>query len=273
MTHYQHIPSVPLDQYITHFTYYKGYKPQHSIDRYLPNGNVEIIIDLTDIPKYIYDNDKLTTIQTCREIWVSGMRETFITIPSGLDAEMFIIEFRKGQAYSFIGRPLTEITGQVVGGDLALPQVFRELREQLLAQRSPAAMFLVAERILFGHFGDKLSINPFVHFAVSRILVSPSSLTIKDLADRTGYSSKHFIRIFTEHVGLNPKSFLRIIRFQKAIQDIETKGALHWASLALDCGYYDQSHFIADFRNFSGFTPLEYMKKKNSELLNYIPVG
>src|SRR5882757_3296740 len=109
MTHHQYIPSAPLDQYIAHFTYYKGYRPEHSIDRYLPNGNVEIIIDLTTTSKHIYDNYTLETIQTCKKIWISGIRESFITIPSGLDAEMFIIEFRKGQAFSFIGCPLTEI--------------------------------------------------------------------------------------------------------------------------------------------------------------------
>jgi len=273
MTHFQHIPNAPLDQHISRFTYYKGYRPAHSIDRYLPNGNVEIIIDLTERPKHIYDNNTLATIQTCRDIWISGMRESFITIPSGLDAEMFIIEFRKGQAYSFLGYPLTEITGKVVDGDLALSGIFRELREQLREQLSPAGMFAVAEERLLQHFGGRLSVNPIVHFAVTGVLSAPSTLTIKCLADRTGYSSKHFIRIFTDHVGLSPKRFLRIIRFQKAISDIERKGSQRWAALALDCGYYDQAHFISDFRNFSGFTPLEYMKRRNSELLNYIPMG
>ncbi len=273
MTHHQYTPTTPLDQYISCFTYYKGYRPEHSIDRYLPNGNVEIIMDLTGEPKHIYDNHTLTAIQTCTDIWISGMRESFITIPSGLNAEMFIIEFRKGQAYSFLGYPLTEITGKVVDGDLALSAIFWELREQLLEQSSPAAMFAVAEERLLQHFGGRLSVNPFIHYAVSGVLAAPSTLTIKSLADKTGYSSKHFIRIFTDHVGLSPKRFLRIIRFQKAISDIERKGAQRWTSLALDCGYYDQAHFISDFRNFSGFTPLEYLRRRNSELLNYIPVG
>jgi len=54
MTHHHHIPSAPLDQHIAGFTYYKGYRPVHSIDRYLPNGNIEIIIDLTGTPKHSY---------------------------------------------------------------------------------------------------------------------------------------------------------------------------------------------------------------------------
>jgi AraC-like DNA-binding protein len=273
MTHHQHIPNGLLGSFISNFTYYKGFRPTHSIDRYLPNGNIEIIIDLTDTPKYIYDNIDLTEIQACKRIWISGMRNEFITIPSGLDAEMFIIEFKKGMVYPFLGRPLTEITGRVVDGDLILDKAFIQLREQLLACSSTWQMFRAAETVLIKKFGNRLSVNPFIDFSVNKILQSPSALTIKSIADKTGYSSKHFIRIFTDHVGVNPKLFLRIIRFQHAINEIETKGGIPWAALALECGYYDQAHFISDFKKFSGLTPLEYMKKKNSSQLNYIPVG
>jgi AraC-like DNA-binding protein len=273
MTHQHHTPRAMLRPFISNFTYYKGYRPEHRIDRYLPNGNIEIIIDLTDRPKYIYDNHTLTEIQACKKIWISGMRDEFITIPSGLDAEMFIIEFKKGMAHSMLGLPLTEITGRVVDGELILDKVFLELREQLLACPLPADMFTIAERALARKFGSHLTINPFVEFAVARILDSPNSLSIRSVAEKTGYSSKHFIRIFSDHVGVTPKRFLRIIRFQRAINEIEVKGNIPWAALAYDCGYYDQAHFISDFRAFSGLTPLEYMRKRNGDFLNYIPVG
>jgi AraC-like DNA-binding protein len=273
MTHHQHIPNGILTSFIANFTYYKGYKPQHSIDRYLPNGNIEIIIDLTDTPKYIYDNHSLTEIQACKRIWISGMRNEFITIPSGLNAEMFIIEFKKGMAYSFLNRPLTEITGRVVDGDLILDKSFIDLREQLLACSSVTQMFRVAEDALVRKFSTRLSVNPFIEYSVNKIVFAPSSLTIKSIAAKTGFSSKHFIRIFTDNVGVAPKLFLRIIRFQRAISEIETKGDIPWAALALECGYYDQAHFISDFKRFSGFTPLEYMKRRNISQLNYIPVG
>jgi AraC-like DNA-binding protein len=206
-------------------------------------------------------------------MWISGMRNEFITIPSGLDAEMFIIEFKKGMAYPFLGRPLTEITGRVVDGDLILDQAFIDLREQLLACLSATEMFRVAEQALVRKFGGRLSVNPFVEYSINRIVSAPSSLTIGSIAGKTGYSTKHFIRIFTDNVGVTPKLFLRIIRFQKAISEIETKGNIPWAALAYECGYYDQAHFISDFRRFSGFTPLEYMKRRNISQLNYVPVG
>ncbi|MDP4217717.1 MAG: helix-turn-helix domain-containing protein [Bacteroidota bacterium] len=273
MTHQQYIPGATLRPFISNFTYYKGYRPDHRIDRYLPNGNIEIIIDLTDRPKYIYDNQTLTEKQACKRIWISGMRDEFITIPSGLDAEMFIIEFKKGMAYPMLGLPLTEITGTVVHGELILDKVFLELRERLFTCAQAGEMFVLAERLLARQFGSRLTVNPFVEFAVGKILGSPTSLSIRSVADKTGYSARHFIRIFSDHVGVTPKRFLRIIRFQRAINEIEVKGSIPWAALAYDCGYYDQAHFISDFKSFSGLTPLEYMRRRNGDFLNYVPVG
>ena len=66
-----HIPAFPLDQYIESFFYYTGYQPDHSVDRFLPDGNVNLIFDLTDRPKYIYDNTTLKEIQSCKRVWFS----------------------------------------------------------------------------------------------------------------------------------------------------------------------------------------------------------
>ena len=274
MTHHYHIPSFPLNRFITGFTYYKGYVANHSIDRFLPNGNIEIIINLTDEPKYIYDNETLSQSQEFKKLWISGIRNKFISIPSGTGAEMFIIEFKKGMVHSFLGRPLTEIAGQVIEGELILDTIFLELRERLLETVPGAPMFTLAELMLNKRFYNKLVVNPFIDFAVSSIVNNPAGFTIKTIADKAGYSSKHLINIFSQHVGVNPKAFLRVLRFQKAVQEIESKGNINWVQLAYDCGYYDQAHLIANFKEFSGYTPLEYVQAKgNDAWLNYVPVG
>ena len=235
----------------------RGYQPTHSIDRYLPNGNIEIIIDLTDTPKYIYDNHTLMEVQALKKIWISGMRSEYITIPSGLHAEMFIIEFKKGRVHPFLDRPLTEITGRVVEGDRILGRAFMELRERLLAASCAGDRFTLAEGILQAAFCRALVGQSFLLILRwVKILTDHSALTIKSIADKTGFSSKHFIKIFSDHMGVSPKLYLRIIRFQRAIRDIEMTGTIHWASLAYQCGYYDQSPFLFRISGvFRGFTP------------------
>lgn len=104
------------------------------------------------------------------------------------------------------------------------------------------------------------------------ILRYPSETQIRKLTEKVGYSQKHFIDLFKKYVGVSPKSYLRIIRFQKVILEIEKNREINWSTIAYDCGYYDQSHFINDFKKFSGFTPNEYLRKKN-ENLNYVPIA
>lgn len=266
-----HIPTFPLNQFIESFIYYKDYNPIHTVDRFLPDGNVNVVIDLTDYPKFIYDNNTLKEIQSCKNVWFSGIRNNYITIPSGRDSEMFIINFHKGKAYPFVEMPLNELTDYVVDGELVMTSEILNMREALLSLVFVKQKFLFAENHLLKMFGHKLVTNPFVDYAVNHILQMPNQISIERLSEKVGFSQKHFIKIFKENVGMTPKSYLKIIRFQKAIQEIEQNRTANWTSVAFESGYYDQAHFINDFRNFSGLTPTEFLKS-NSEFTNYIAI-
>jgi AraC-like DNA-binding protein len=272
MIYEAYIPSFPLNQFIESFVYFKGYNPAHSVDRFLPDGNTYVVIDLTGYPKFIYDNNTLKEIQSCRNVWFSGIRNKFITIPSGRDNEMFILNFRKGMAYPFVEMPMDELTDCVVDGELVMSNQILNMRETLLELVSTKQKFTYAEQYLLNKFSKKLIVNPFVDYSVNFILKSPQQLSIQHLADKVGFSQKHFIKIFREHVGVAPKTFLKIIRFQKALLEIEGTKTAHWAHIACEAGYYDQAHFINDFKEFSGFTPKQFLGMK-SEFTNYVAVG
>lgn len=267
-----YIPAFPLHQFIENFVYFKGYNPEHSIDRYLPDGYTSIVFDMTDHPKFIYDNNTLKEIQSCRKVWFSGIRENFITIPSGRDNEMLVINFHKGKAYPFVEMPMHELTDFVVDGELVLSNEILNLREMLLERYSVQHKFSCVEQFLMKLFSKRLTRNVFVDYSVDQIINNPTQLSIHKLSDKVGFSQKHFIKIFKEHVGLSPKAFLKIVRFQKAIRDIEINRSANWTDIALECGYYDQAHFINDFKDFSGFTPTQYLKMQ-SAFTNYIAVG
>ncbi|HBH49673.1 MAG TPA: hypothetical protein DDX98_13590 [Bacteroidales bacterium] len=265
------IPLFPLNQFIDHFYYYTGFNPQHFVDRFLPDGDVQIIFDLTDYPKYIYDNETLKEIQSCKKVWFSGFRTEPITIPSGKESEMLIVQFKKGKAYPFVIEPMQNLKNFVVDAELVLNPEILNIRDNLLNTPEPSEKLLVLEQKLLDCYYSQLSENPFVDFAVAAITASPDQCSIKSIAENAGYSQKHIIKIFKEHVGVTPKEFLRVIRFQKVIQQIELQKSVDWSAIAYDCGYYDQSHFISDFKLFSGFTPNVYMANRG-EILNYVPI-
>jgi AraC-like DNA-binding protein len=269
-----HIPCFPLDSYIERIFYYEGFNPPHQLDRFLPDGNTEFIIDLSEIPQSIYDNDTLAEIQACRHAWVSGVRTRAITIPSGRGSRMLVVAFKKGKAYPFYPLPMSEIADRVVSAEIIFGRAVCDLREQLLAAPSINRMFYLVERFLLRQAGDSLSpeiTSKCVEYAIASITSKPDKSGFRLLGDQIGYSQKHLIDLFKRQVGLPPGQFMKIMRFQRAILEIEEAGSIYWSEIAHRNGFYDQAHFIHEFRNYSGFTPKEYLAKK-SVFLNYVPV-
>ena len=269
-----HRPVFPLSNHIEQFVYYEGVDVAHALDRFLPDGNTEIIINLTEDPQSIHDNETLKEIQVCRSAWVSGVRTQPITIPSGKGSRMLIVAFKKGGAHPFYPFPMTEITDWVVGADLIFGSRFGTLRERILHAPSVEIMFALMEEFLLQCGGAALhadAASKCIEYAVSNIVRKPDSAGFQGFFDVIGYSQKHFIALFKTRVGVSPKQYLKIMRFQKAIVEIERGGFVNWSQIARESGFYDQAHFIHDFKSFSGFTPGEYMHRK-TDMLNYVPV-
>ncbi len=266
-----HFLAPPLGQFIESFIYYKDYQPGHKIDRFFQDGNVYAIIDLTEEPKYIFDNHSLKPIQTCRKVWFSGLRTTYISIPSCGESELFVINFRKGRAFPFVQGPLSAFTDAVVDGEQSFRKDILQLREALLELPEAREKFALAEKLLMAQYGSNLRINPCVDYALNQIQLDPAQTTITKLSGKIGYSHKHFIRLFRDHTGLSPKEFLKIIRFQKAITLIDRPFAEGWTGIAAASGYYDQAHFIHEFKNYSGFTPSQFLDRQRA-FTNYVAV-
>ena len=264
-------PPPPLDRYVELLTWYEGYMPDYAYERLLPQGVVELVIDLTEPPKFIYDNDTLAPAQTCRKAWVAGLRHEFITISAVPGSSMLVIRFREGMAHAALHLPLGVLRNQVLDADLLLNPAIARLREQLLNAPSPEAKFEFALAFLSERIRQRPDIHPAVAFSVQKILANPAQVTIDELARRAGWSHKHLIAQFDRFVGVSPKEFVRITRFQKAVSAIGTHATVDWMRLLHECGYYDQAHFIKDFKRFSGLSPEKYLGERGNDL-NYLPL-
>lgn len=269
-----HIPAPPLGDYVSALIYFDGFDPIHRLDRFLPDGNTELIFNLSESPQYIYDNETLREVQTCHRAWVSGVRTRPITIPSGKGSKMLIVAFRKGKAHPFYPLPMSELTDSVVEAELVLGRAVLDLREQLLASPPVDHVFSLVERFLLQRTGGALSLDTSarcMEFALQSLQHRPDRFGLRQLSEQIGYSQKHFIRLFRQQVGTAPKQYMKIMRFQRAVIELEKQPLAQWSEIAVRNGFYDQAHFIHEFRNFSGFTPGEYLNRK-ADTRNYIPV-
>jgi transcriptional regulator GlxA family with amidase domain len=105
-------------------------------------------------------------------------------------------------------------------------------------------------------------------------------MSVRDAAARVGLSQRHFINLFTTQVGLSPKLFCRLLRFQRAVRLVQPTGMNHlgharpgravhetsWADVAVECGYFDQSHLIRDFHDFSRMAPTHFCRGLSADL-------
>jgi AraC-like DNA-binding protein len=228
---------------------------------------------LDNQPRFIYDNDTLLRKQKCQDAWLSGLHTAFLSISAGcLNASMMVIRFRPAGAFPLIGLPLNELKDLVVDADLVFgPSIF-ELREALLATPTGLEKMRVARRWFLNRLQGGAGPHAAMNRAVEWMHRDASLTTLARIAEVSGFSQKHFIHLFKQHVGLAPKVYQRIVRFNRVLNELESQRTINWTTLSHDCGYYDQSHFIREFNQFAGFNPGEYLREQG-EYVHYVPVA
>jgi AraC-like DNA-binding protein len=99
-----------------------------------------------------------------------------------------------------------------------------------------------------------------VRLAVAQFDRSNGAVPVSEVVGRIGISSRRFVELFRNEVGLSPKVFCRIRRFNEVLRRIEPLADVDWTDAALSCGYFDQAHFNHDFRAFAGMSPSAYLR-------------
>ena len=270
----RHQPAAPLATYVDHFWFYQDLYPPHRRERVLPDGTFELIIDLRDEPRRTFN--RTSGAETLfRGSWISGAHSEYIVIDALPASSMIGAHFKPGGAPAILGLPADELRDRVVELEAIWDASAAELREQLLIARGAQAKFAVLERALTKRLasypGDRAQTQR-VLWARDRLVASGGPLRVRDVVDELGMSHKHFIEQFRRQVGLTPKLFCRIRRFQDVLQRVATEQPLDWADVAAECGYFDQAHFVRDFRAFSGLTPMSYISTGGIEHPSFVPV-
>lgn len=270
--HCRYTPAPPLSAFVQCFWYWEGVPQPHARERLLPNGEASIIFNLRDDEMRIYDADHPLRYTSCGVAGISGPRTRCFAIDTAAEERVIGIQFQAGGSFPFFREPAAEVANQSVALDCLWGPRAALIREQLLAAASVDAMFGILERALLAHLARPLELHPAVDFARSHICRAPHAITIGAVTERIGISHRRLIELFRDQIGLTPKAFCRVRRFQRVLQAVHRRHSVDWVQVALDGGYYDQAHFIHDFQDFSGLTPAAYLAKA-TEHLNHVPMS
>ena len=153
-------------------------------------------------------------------------------------------------AYRIFGVPLRELAYGQAPLDDVLAEPF--LAERLAEAASWEARFRLLDEVFARRVGEPA---PEVEWAWRTIVDAGGGVRVARLAERLGWSRKRLAARFAEQVGVPPKTLARIARFGRARSLAEAQGPPDWARIAAECGFYDQSHLINEFRAFTDRTP------------------
>ncbi|MYM23580.1 helix-turn-helix domain-containing protein [Duganella sp. FT135W] len=191
-----------------------------------------------------------------------GMMSSAILVASEQSVRTLAVRFKPGMARLFLATPLHAITDQRADIDLLWGRSDADRLADALweGDASERQRLAIIERELLRRLRAAIAAATprgaaLVQQALRALEGSGGALRVEELAAQLSVSRQHLAAQFRQHVGLSPKMFARICRFRAATAAIRTTPTPEWAQLALDCGYFDQSHLIHDFQALTATTP------------------
>ncbi|MGO9257951.1 MAG: DUF6597 domain-containing transcriptional factor [Bryobacteraceae bacterium] len=270
----QRIPAPPLNAYIASIWFSESGPRTHALERVLPSGAAQLIVNLKEDQTRVYRPELGFGCQTTSSGTVlSGVQSRYCVIDTAEQECVLGVAFKPGGTVPFFRTPAHELRDASIPLELLWGRRAAELREQSLEAPSPQAKLAAMERAL-AEVWKPAGPHAAVAFALEAFHQRPLQSSIAAVAERIGLSPKRFIERFKASVGVPPKHYCRILRFQRALAQRELAGAergdgVDWTRIAVDCGYFDQAHFIHDFRSFAGITPTGYQVAR-TEFRNHV---
>jgi AraC-like DNA-binding protein len=251
-------PQPPLSEFVERlWLAIDGQVPRK--ERILPNGTVELVVNLREDRVRIDGVGDTACHKSVAGVAVSGAYSKVFIIDAMQHEAMLGVHFRPGGASVVLGVPSGELTN--AHADLAGlwgAAAARTLRERLCTAVTHRQRFRILEHALTQRLAAPLRRSPAVRLALDLMGPHGAGASIREIVRQTGLSHRRLVTLFTNEVGLSPKVFCRILRFQHVHALAQRTGRPEWAQVALACGFFDQAHLSNEFRKLSGLSPKEY---------------
>jgi AraC-like DNA-binding protein len=197
------------------------------------------------------------------DIHAVGAQPQAFDIPDPDVSATLVVRFRPGAAHLFFRVPMNELTDSVVPLQELWGTAGSELLDRLMETPATATWLNVVENALNAQLEQaealRTSSVPVAALAAETIARSSEAQSVHAVAKQLGLSERQLLRRFQEAIGLGPKQYARIARFQRAILIASKSDSPRWAELSVEAGYCDQAHLIYDCQKLTGMSPIQFM--------------
>jgi len=239
-----------------------GKMPAEDMKLVVPNGNIKLTVS--------YQNGIVAAINGKtfaskeHDITLTGL----IDVPVILDAEEDVatetigIEFNPKGAYRFFHFTLHDIQNQIYSLSDVLGNTGKRLVEEMNNTTTVRQKIVLLQQFLLKQLSLR-SEDLIFEYCIEKITASKGRITIKELEKKTGYSSRWLNMKFNDKLGISPKNLSSVIRFKQYFQAFISGNEKSFFRNDFYEFYYDQSHFIKDFKRFTGLPPTKFEKQTN----------
>jgi len=266
MVYLEVVPNPPLRTWVRSLWYCRAPGFYHGRERVLPNGCIQIILNLSR--SYLTDcgEDGKANRRLPRAI-VVGARARYGVVQTADMEEMVGILIRPG-GFTGLFRERADLFFE---RSIGLEEVWTgtSVTDTLCEVPTPVEKLRTLEAFLSGRLHSGARRSELVDQAIH--LFRERCVCVAECARSVRVSERRLSQVFREQVGMGPKMWCRIRRFQTAVRALHNGVDVPWTELALRCGYYDQSHFANDFRAFSGINPTTYSVSRGP-WQNHLPI-
>lgn len=249
-------PTGFLSQYIRYYWVLEAEDSEGEIcERVIPTGNIEWMFHYR---KTFVVKDKEPVYQP--QSMVSGINSNFFDVATRGESGVIAVTFYPHGASNFLRFPLSEIENASIKLEDIFNAAGKETEERICMASSLTERIKIIENFLLRCF-NPIRDNDLLLIKTGVELVNQSKgqISTSELSQKLCLTNKSLERKFSALLGKTPKQFIRIVRFQRVIQSFSSPGNKQLTYMAYENGYFDQAHFVKDFKALSGYTPKEFL--------------
>jgi AraC-like DNA-binding protein len=223
--------------------------------RVVPDGCMEMIFHYGDLYRQYFE-DGSSIIQP--RSFIFGQITKYIEIePTGYSGIVATRFFPDGLT-PFLDTPVSALEDKAVSIINLFGEKAKVVEEKVMAAIDNPKRIKLIEEFLLSRLADPKTIDIVTKACVDVIFESQGQIGAGELANKMNINRRNIERRFTSVIGMSPKQLSRVIRLQTALKMLEQKKFSSLTSLAYENGYYDQAHFIKDFKEFTGISPKSF---------------
>jgi len=250
------VPAPPLDRFVDDIYCLTGVPP-HRLVAVPPMPSAHLFINLGG-PVRLWDSDPSVPSAAVTDGWFMGLWTRRFLVEYPARVRIVGVHFKPWGISPFVDVPASELRDRWVPVDAVWRRSVDRIRNQLGELATASATLRVVEDELRSRLAPSRGLDLVLHTG-GRLESAHGAVPVGALTEAAGVSSTHLATQFTSHVGVTPKRVARIYRFARLILSVDVRRQVDWSALAQATGYFDQAHLGKEFKDFTGFTPTEYL--------------